>query len=798
MNLEEFLGTVITVQEGYFCLAHRNNGEWHEEFYDWPSQSANIVERSNALKDENDVYYTSYLFSEKNSKKASAILDGHYTIQADLDNADPKLLQFEPSLLVQTSKNRYQCYWKLSEQHYDIESLSRKLTYSIFGCDRSGWPIGHKMRLPGTYNYKYISIVETYSTEGLPSTTTDGRQPVFIVPTHVKLYEPAELDILPEVLKETAKTDVHFISSEIPTLTIGPNELLETVKKDIPIKVYSQYNILAKDRSTALWALMCSLFRAGMSRAEVLYLAHHSINNKWLHLPRELQKDVLRAEVVSNDIGHDAKEIVINARRMSGTIAEKHRYVLGAVQTLMGDMGQFVKTHKGGMYVHSSTGKPIELGQGHESLQTYLGSVFGLNPVEKEHQFVTAGLAVYSNSLTMTTESSALSYYDMKSNTMLLHTGRKDVIRITPSHTETITNGNGVVFDWIMDADPFAPVQEGHYDWATDLFTLHNTSDLSVEEFIAVMRSWLLFLLFRNMSSARPVLALLGQPGSGKTTTAKRIYSLIYGQRKKISALSNYDDFDNAVSNQPFVFYDNVDTFLSWLPDRIAQSAGAIDVGKRALYTNNDSYIIKRDAMIAVTSHNPRFLRSDVVDRLIIVNLNRYDENVFASESNLIHYVVKNRNLIWGSIVRDIQTILGTVRPLEATVPMRISDFTTMGEWFATALNYQPQFISAMKVLRKAQKFTDLEEDQVLATALLEYVKHSKHTQEYRMPGALWMELTTSYTSDPASFQKIYKNASQLSKKMSTLQQSLKDILEIDWLPGPIKTWRVRGIDGGT
>jgi len=782
MNLEEFLQTVVTTPQGYFCLCHRNfQHEWSESFYEWPNQLKAIAETATNLRSTGDVYYTSYLFSEQSSKKASVILDGHYTIQSDLDGADPKLLQFEPSVLVQTSKNRYQAYWKLSEPHYDIEALSRKLTYSILDADKSGWSIGHKMRVPGTFNYKYC---------------TDSKleaQPVFIIPTSVKLYDPSELDVLPEVSKQSAKIDLHFIASEPPNLTIGPNELLETVKKDIPSKVYAQYNIVAKDRSAALWALMCSLYRAGLSREEVFYLAYHSANNKWLSHPRELQKDVLRAEVVSADLSHDAKEIIANVRKVTGTQAEKHRNVLQSVQSLMTDMGSFVKTHKGGIYVQKTTGAPIELTRNNENLQTYLGKTFGLNPTEKEQQFVAAGLTMYSRAITMTTEAGALSHYDLKSNTLLLHTGRRDVIRITPDFTETIVNGNGIVFDWIQDADPFAPVYDSNYDWAKELFTLYNTQDLTLEEFITTMRTWTLFLLFRSLSSARPILLLHGQPGSGKTTTAKRIYTLIYGQHRKVSALSSFEDFDNTVSNLPFVFYDNADSFLPWLPDRLAQSAGAIDVGKRKLYTDNEAFTIKRDAMIALTAHNPRFLRPDVVDRLIKINLDRYDDNDFVSEQQLIHYVTKNRNLIWGAIVNDVTTILNTPKVLEPTVPMRISDYTTIGEWFAEALNCRTSFITAMHKLRKAQKFTDLEEDQILAQAIVDYAVRSKHANEYRVPGAIWLELLM-YTGDMQSFQRLYKNAQNLARKLSVLQTSLKDLVDIDSQQGPIRTWRIRKV----
>lgn len=779
MDLQEFLSTVITVPEGYFCLASRIDGVWSEQFYEWPTQLPEITATANTIKTVGDVYFSSYLFDQRSSKKVHVIKSSHVTIQCDLDNADPFHLQFEPSILVQTSESRYQSYWCLSEEHYDIEALSRKLTYSILDADRSGWPIGHKMRLPNTYNYKY----------GDP-------QPVIIIPNKVRLWQPAELDILPDVQHAVAVTDLQFIKSglTVPTLSIGPNELLETIKGDLPSKIYSTYNVPAKDRSASLWALMCAAFRAGLDREHVFYLAYHSANNKWPNAPQQLSKDVLRAEVVANDLTFDARELVNNARKTPGTPQEKYRAIAGTVQGLMNQTGRFVRTDRGAIFINKNNGHPINLSRGSEQLQTYLGSIFGLNPTEKEQQFTSSQLTIYGRSITAATEVSTISYYDPRAETMLLHTGRKDVIRITANSIEVVPNGSGVVFNWIDDVDPFFPAYTNsseQLDWGDIIFHMENLIDITLSEFLAIMRAWFLFILFRNAASARPILATIGQPGSGKTTTAKKVYAMLYGQRKKIHALGKQEDFDNAVSNQPFVFFDNVDTYVPWLADHFAQSAGAIDASKKKLYTDNDQFIIKRDALIAVTSFNPRYLRPDVVDRLILINLRRYEDENFAKEDALVYKVTKMRNLMWGAIVQDIQTILRTPQPTPQ-LHMRISDFVALGEWFTTALGCHSEFVSGMTKIRATQKSTDLEEDQMLVSALINYSERSKHATEFRTPGAIWTELVL-FADEAITFQRMYRNAGNLSKKLAVLQDALKSILTVEWQQGAIKMWRICG-----
>jgi hypothetical protein len=80
------------------------------------------------------------------------------TIQCDLDEAIVPVVN-APNILVETSPGRHQGFWIMRDpmEPEILEPLSKRLTYSVPDADRSGWSLGHKMRLPGTFNYKYPS-----------------------------------------------------------------------------------------------------------------------------------------------------------------------------------------------------------------------------------------------------------------------------------------------------------------------------------------------------------------------------------------------------------------------------------------------------------------------------------------------------------------------------------------------------------------------------------------------------------------------------------------------------------------
>src|SRR6185369_9013638 len=249
--------------------------------------------------------------------------------------------------------------------------------------------------------------------------------------------------------------------AEAIKLEIGPQELLETIKhKGMHPKVYMQYNVPAADRSAALWSLLCSAYRCGLERDQVFWLAKHSKNNKFLDLrfnaDRELAKDVLRAEATVRKSGADPKDAINQLRRLTPTIVRKQAIHKNVVQ-FMRERGNFLHCVDDTLwYVRRDNGRPVIVGEQSDYLDAQLDLEYGLNKTETEHNYVAAGLVSYTRNLPVNAYRAALSYYDANTRTVLLHTGRKDVLRITQKDIEPIVDGaHGVVFPWQTNIEAF-------------------------------------------------------------------------------------------------------------------------------------------------------------------------------------------------------------------------------------------------------------------------------------------------------------------------------------------------------
>lgn len=791
MELEQFLDTVITTPEGFFCLAIGGAGgvNWFERWYRWPNQRDEIIEVITKSRGTHNVYFSAYLFSSASSMKANVLPSR--TIQADLDDAAIEDLRIKPTVLVRTSPGRHQAYWVLKEEipREQHELISRRLSYSIPKCDHSGWPLGHKVRIPETFNFKYL----------------DGPKPIEVVEVSYKEYDTTAFEALPDVPAAaedpTYEGFLDTLGVAQASMTMGPNELLETVRhKGLPAKTYAQYNIVQVDRSAALWALLTHSFRAGLAREEVFFLAKHSANNKFKDLrhnaDRELAKDVLRAEALVRSSGADPRAVIEQARKGAASTTRKPM-ILKLVTDFMKERGVFLHTtNDATWYVRRDIGRPVLITEHSDYLNTLMDIEYGLNMTESDQAYVIAGLCSYSRNLQSTGIQAALSHYDQDARALLLHTGRRDVLRITASGIERVVDGAyGVVFPWHSSIEPFAPGKPVE-DWGEMLFGHSSTGDAlgnlingERENMLTLLKVWFLFLLFRNIAVSRPILATFGQPGSGKSTLFRKIYALLYGRYKSVGSVTTQDDFDHGVASDPFVLLDNVDTWERWLPDRLALSASTSDIIRRKLYTDADTVVLKRQALVGITAHNPRFGREDVADRLLLLAFERLGH--FIPEQVIIDGIMANRSGLWASIIRDAQRVIATPIP-NAGPQFRVEDFARLGVWIARGLGgeHERQFVAALKSIQAGQSSFSLEEDAMLVTAIRTILASSPIAD--MAPGTLWGKLEVA-AADPQAFVKTYRSSVSLGKKLLALQEALKITFDITWRPDMgTKLWTIK------
>ena len=288
MDSRVFFESVFGEGAGYATIvtmdARRNPTV--QKFFDYPSELDSMVDYVDKFVNE-DVYFSPILFHEQrrireNAKEVSVVY-------ADADACPPEKFLIKPSISVQTSPDRWHCYWMLEKAHepHVIATMSKKVAYAHKndGCDLSGWNPTKLLRVPGTQNTKYEN--QSYTVIG----STSGE--VYTLDELDQTYGAIEIEAINEVSLQpmpAQSADIVNILSKIPA-----NSEVATLYMDEPP--------VNADWSKRLWKLEMEMFRLGFSSEEVFVIAKHAKCNKYhsplrpkrLDADGDLWREVLRA-----------------------------------------------------------------------------------------------------------------------------------------------------------------------------------------------------------------------------------------------------------------------------------------------------------------------------------------------------------------------------------------------------------------------------------------------------------------------------------------------------------------------
>lgn len=292
--LLQFFEYLFSKDEGYISIATTRpparRDTFHEEFFEWPRQKAEVVEYVEKVTPTHNVYYCVNILSVPRRKKENTIPQN--LIWADLDTCPPDQLEIPPQCVVESSPGRYQAVWRLDRKIDPLvaENYSKRLAYHYagMGVDKTGHDLTQLLRVPGSYNFKYqmddapkvrilAKIEDTMSTEifdALPQPDTYSDVPDVAVPAMETLATPemiiyAYQDLLKS--KGLADAFARYCSQEP-----------------------------ASDWSGHLWRLLLLCFEVGMSAEETFVIAKNSKSNKYERDGRpdsHLWREVLKAEI---------------------------------------------------------------------------------------------------------------------------------------------------------------------------------------------------------------------------------------------------------------------------------------------------------------------------------------------------------------------------------------------------------------------------------------------------------------------------------------------------------------------
>jgi hypothetical protein len=248
----------------FFCVSTKSRlGRWRDEFFtsDELSEVAGYVR---GQRERCDVYFAPNGFA-KAGRRIQYVCRGFFLF-ADLDEANPRRIEYRPTIALASSPGRYVGLWRVDRTITD--TLNKRMSYAV-GADRGGWDATQVLRFPGTYNYK----------------------PAYNMPRIRVLWDDG-----PEYRVQDLELSLSDVAPVVATsaLEIDPTGDWRAVCRRLNVRACRVKGDSDPDRSRAIFRLAARLIKAGASPND---LACVLLEQPQYRSKRGTDIDALRSEV---------------------------------------------------------------------------------------------------------------------------------------------------------------------------------------------------------------------------------------------------------------------------------------------------------------------------------------------------------------------------------------------------------------------------------------------------------------------------------------------------------------------
>lgn len=278
-----------------------------------------------------------------------------------------------------------------------------------------------------------------------------------------------------------------------------------------------------------------------------------------------------------------------------------------------------------------------------------------------------SGIALYSSA-----EEIALEPRVHKINDIIWYDLGKEAIKITKSGWEVVKEPPILFRRYSHQKKQVMPIKGG------DIQSFHkfvNINDLN---------DWHMFLTFASATFlpdiAKPVLVINGSQGAGKSTPMKMLKELVDPSTlNSTSGVKNEAELARLANMHILLFFDNLSR-LSWdMSDDICRLVTGDGFSKRKLYTDNDEVVYSFKRALMMNGIASFVSRADLLDRTIIINVERIEAEKRKSEKELWGEFEAEKPKLLGALFDIVSQGLRKLPEVKLDKLPRMADFAKWG-----------------------------------------------------------------------------------------------------------------------
>lgn len=190
--------------------------------------------------------------------------------------------------------------------------------------------------------------------------------------------------------------------------------------------------------------------------------------------------------------------------------------------------------------------------------------------------------------------------------------------------------------------------------------------------------TWLLAVL--QPTGPYPVLCLVGEQGSAKSTTVRTLKELVdpsvaglRGQPEDIR------DLMIAANNNWLLAYDNISYLSNDISDALCRLSTGGGYAKRSLYTDDEEFIIDATRPVVMNGITEIINRPDLLDRAILIELPIVSSEKRQPEREYWAKFEEQRPALFGALLDALSFALGSLPFVQLERLPRMADFAKLG-----------------------------------------------------------------------------------------------------------------------
>jgi hypothetical protein len=322
-------------------------------------------------------------------------------------------------------------------------------------------------------------------------------------------------------------------------------------------------------------------------------------------------------------------------------------------------------------------------------------------------------------------------------------------------------------------------------------FTSSSEAPSKPEEQRELLKAWLLAFFFQELMPTKPILSMLGQPGSGKTTAIRRILRIFEDPDADVLGVptDKQDAFRASIASHRLLVLDNLEkSGTYWMVDILNKLATGNNIELRELYKTNTKHTIIPRCFIACTAVNMPFSDETLFSRLLVLEMQKIANPV-------AEHIIQNKirlfgPKIWADLLNKLNVVVKSLKEHKDVSPSsksRLVDFTVFCEKIKRCGVVDGEELELGLLSMVDSQLRQLKESSQAIMLLEEWISvRASEAADWHTYQELFSILQTVAQAKRLDFK--WKNSTGLERHLSTLKTRLEQDFGCEFAEGGFET----------